>query len=781
MSVKKIFRGIKKAVKSVVGAVVDVVKSVVNFVGDVIGFVFNPFGAFDTPSVPDPGQEAQGVQVTKSGTNNAIPLIYGYRRTGGLIIFAESNGESNKYLYVVYAICEGEIEGVHKIIVNDVELPTVGTTHTAGQIYEPASGRFKGRMQYQIFNGTENQGQSSLANQTPNWPKKQRKLPGIAYAVFRFEWKKIESTEDADANPYSGGIPAVKFDVYGKKVYDVRTHGSGKDLVGSYSARTKYYSFNPANCLLDYLESTRYGAGLPANQIDAETFKIAANKYEQTVNYSNTQTGRALTMNAVVNTQQKVLDNVKTITAGCRGIMPFVQGRYKLKVEDGGNDTDISSTTINIAYDVTSDNIIGGISLDGERKSAKYNQVIVNYIDPDLGFTNQQIVYNVSGDQTIDNDEPLTGEFTFHTVTNPAIARDLAQMIYDKSRVQRTISFTGTQELLDVEIGDVIRITDTVLDLSLDTYRVVGLKLRNDGNVNVEAVEHDATLYPFTSGPQIEIPPQLFIPDDYTIVPYVRPLPEFPTSITPPLDPDEDSAGIPTESNPPANSPDTTVPTRPKITAFDDFSKTYTHPTTGAQVNYFNAANGTGQDFGWNGDGTNSVAQFTGPGGYAVNYPILNCVKYQNIIGPQYTFRLLMPLDTRINALMVRLYRNGNVFSEFDFPLTSNTGYGVFRDPVSGQRSRIDYYTKLRHPLEYFFTPFSEEYDYEVRWKDTLTGETWEDDSTFASFSSHTYTIAGVSKTGGNLEAFFNYLQYYHFNVQGTGTSTSKTTVVNLG
>src|SRR6056300_1862530 len=105
-------------VETVVDFVVDVVETVVDFVGDVIGFVINPFGAFDTPTVDDPGAQAQGIQVTRQGTNTPIPLIYGYRRIGGAQIFAESNGTTNKYLYVVYALCEGEILGVNRIIVN---------------------------------------------------------------------------------------------------------------------------------------------------------------------------------------------------------------------------------------------------------------------------------------------------------------------------------------------------------------------------------------------------------------------------------------------------------------------------------------------------------------------------------------------------------------------------------------------------------------------------------------------------------------------------------------
>ena len=558
-----------KIIKDVVKTVVNVFKSIIKFVGDIVGFVFNPMGAFDTPTGPtNPEQEAQGVTITKAGTNQPIPVVYGFRRVGGNLTFVETNGTSNKYLYAVFALCEGEIEGIHKILVEDVELPyPSGATYTPGQVYTVTEGRFANRIQFQVFNGTEDQGQSSLANETPTWPTKSRKLPGVAYVVFRFEWKEIKTQDDANNNPFGGGIPKVQFDVFGKKVYDVRTHASGLTLANDYANLTKRYSFNPANCLLDYMMNPRFGCGLQKEEIDAESFKIAANKYEQTVTYYTGTTGRAMTLNYVVNTGAKLYDNVKALIGGCRGIMPYVQGRYKLKVEDSGNATDITSTAINIAYDVDKDNVIGGITLQGERKDTKFNEVIVNYVDPDLNFSNQQVYYSVAGDQAADDNELLRQEFTFATVTNKAIAQDLAKLIYLKSRSQKSISFSGTQELLQVEVGDIIRVTDTVLGLNLDTFRVVDIKLNLDLTVDIAAVEHDATIYPFTSTDQIEIPPPLFLPDELAVRPRVKNVSTPLTGIIPPIDPDEDSAGAPVIVVPPP--PIVDIP----LTYFTDFRK----------------------------------------------------------------------------------------------------------------------------------------------------------------------------------------------------------------
>jgi len=580
-----VVRAIGDIVEGIVGAVVGIVQSVVSFVGDVVGFLFSPFGAFDVPTgaTDQPDRVAGGVTVTKNGTNVAIPVVYGFRRIGGSLIFAESHGPRNEYLVCVYALCEGEIEGIKRIFIDDTQLPlpTQSETIAAGrnQTYKGVSGvpggddsakgiyhlenfsqdsRYAELVKFQISNGTETGLNSALANGdyipggiTTSWNAKRRRLPGVAYIVMQFKYPNLTidsnpSQEEIDANPFKGGLPQVKFDVLGKKVYDIKTATAGvENVVDSYANLTKRYTTCPSSCLLDYLMNPRYGCGLGPSDINAEAFRRAGEKLNTDILYYKESgqefRGPAMTMNTVVDTNNKLMDNVKLLVGGNRGILPYIKGRYKLKVEDAGSDSDdITSSTVNIAYQVNSDHIIGGITLDGERKNTKFNEVIINFVDPDKEFTNQQVVYNVASDKTNDN-EKLVKEFTFHTVTNYSIAEKMAIIIYKKSRQQKTISFKATQELLDVEVGDIIDITDSILNYTNKQFRVVDLKLSPDLTVNVSAVEHDTAFYPLAEGTPYIVAPQVFAPDEIALNPRVRALPTYPIGIVPPDD--EDSAG----------------------------------------------------------------------------------------------------------------------------------------------------------------------------------------------------------------------------------------------
>ena len=572
-----VVKGITGIFKGIVKGIVNIVRGVVNFVGDIVGFVFNPMGAFD---VPTPGnvpadQSAQGVTITKNGTNVAIPIVYGFRRVGGSLIFAETKGDRNEYLIACIAVCEGEIEGINRILVDDIELPlpsSFGTTgdsqtYVHGQRYQINAGRFKNLIEMQVYNGKEVNsatnseilsGDYSPGGDT-SWTLKTRKLPGVAYVAFQFKYPKI--TEDnQDSFPWQGGMPRVQFDVLGKKVYDVSAHTIGDlTLSADYGSLTKKYSgatstnnqgsavngvvgTNPANCLLDYLMNPRFGCGIPKEQINAEAFRNVAQKCKAQMNYY-TDNGRqyqgpVLTMNQVIDTNIKLLDNVKLLVAGNRGIMPYVGGRYKLKMEDGGTRfDDPAETDVQIAFAVDKDYIVGGVTLDGERKNTKLNEVIVNWIDPDKEFTNQQIVYSESGDQSTDNDEKLSKEFTFHSITNHSQAETTARQIYKKSRNQKSIQFTGTQELLNVEVGDVITLTDSVLGFTDKQFRVAAMKLNADFSVDISAVEHDATVYSFIEGTPYIVAPPIYKPDEISLRPRLKTLPDEPIGIVPPVSP----------------------------------------------------------------------------------------------------------------------------------------------------------------------------------------------------------------------------------------------------
>src|SRR5210317_732049 len=216
-----------------------VVESIVNVVTSFIGWLI------PTPDVPDfdTPEEEKGVLINKSSNNAQIPIVYGRRQVGITRIFLESSGTDNTYLYMAGVVCEGEIEEIQEIYIDDKKVTFNGalTDGTVREVDSSDSNFYKdsSHIQVQAFYGTDNQVASSILTTSTNWTSNHR-LRGVCYLAFRFKWN-----QDAFSS-----IPQVKVVLKGKKVYDPRD-------------TTTKWTPNSALVLLDYLRNTRYGKGLP--------------------------------------------------------------------------------------------------------------------------------------------------------------------------------------------------------------------------------------------------------------------------------------------------------------------------------------------------------------------------------------------------------------------------------------------------------------------------------------------------------------------------------------
>ena len=85
--------------------------------------VFSP----KEPEIPEP---ESGDLVNKDASDASLPIIYGERKVGGTRVFVSTGTVSNgnKYLYICLAICEGEIESITDIQLNDIALATADST-----------------------------------------------------------------------------------------------------------------------------------------------------------------------------------------------------------------------------------------------------------------------------------------------------------------------------------------------------------------------------------------------------------------------------------------------------------------------------------------------------------------------------------------------------------------------------------------------------------------------------------------------------------------------------
>jgi len=422
-----------------------------------------------------------GVLVNKESNIEPIPVVYGERRVGGVRVYVKTaGGKKNEYLYIALALCEGEIESISGIEIDDTPI---------------TDSKYLGLYSYQTFLGTDDQTVSTLLQESgAEWTSDHR-LRGVAYIAIRLKW-------DTDA---FSGIPEITAVVRGRKIYDPRT-------------TTTEWKDNPALCIRDYLTNNRYGKGLPLSAINDTAFSAAANDLDSftATPYSGASgTIKIFKTNAVLNTGEEIFRNVERLLIGCRGFLPYTQGQYALKIDQ--------STSSLMTLDTST--IIGGISISGSKKEDRFNRVVVKFPNPETDWQPDQAIWPDAGsaEETTflaeDGGTLLVDEVDIESVTNYYSARDIARILVLRSRNALRVGLRATSEALDLMIGDVVSITHPTPGWTAKPFQVEEIALNYDGTVNLSLIEYDSAIYAYDPANEETTYPDSDLPDPFSVEP----------------------------------------------------------------------------------------------------------------------------------------------------------------------------------------------------------------------------------------------------------------------
>jgi len=473
-----------------------------------------------TPDIPDFGtsdfdDSEKGILLNKQSNDASIPVIYGERLVGGTRVFLETSGTDNTYLYMAIVMCEGEINSIEEVRVDDkvVTFASALSDGTEVEVKSTDSNFFKADpnvegssaeslIRIEPHFGTDGQSASGILSALSSWGSS-HKLSGICYLALRFKWNR----------DVFGGIPKVQAKIKGKKVIT---------LASNLSEQTASYSTNPAFCLLDYLRNERYGKGLATSDIDLQSFYDASVVCAtQVTPYSGASDINIFDTNAVIDTSRKIIENVRDLVKGCRGFVPYTSGKYKLIIETTGS----ASITLN------EDDIIGGYSLSSESKNDRYNRVIVSFINPDRNFQVDEMQYPAIDDsgyatadkhatmKTADGGILLEGRFSFKTITSPYQAEEMAEIILRRSRESLRLLLNVSFDAYDLAVGDIVAITHSSLGFSSKNFRVLEVTFDEDYTIGLGLVEHQDSHYTWATKAQVASTPSTNLPNPFTIQP----------------------------------------------------------------------------------------------------------------------------------------------------------------------------------------------------------------------------------------------------------------------
>ena len=405
------------------------------------------------PKVPsiqaakDPGVKVQ----LQPSTDNRVPVFYGRVNTGAIAVDAGIKNRNNTMVYA-YVIGEKTDTGsytVNNIYRGDAKLNFTGAS--VSSITDPnatSSNNVNGKMRCRVYAGNA----QSSANQ-------------IFPVTGKVAAQTLLSTIDSSTN-YEDLVYAI-FEVD----YDAENGLTG---LGQITYDITNSLTNPANVLLDYCQNDRYGAGISSSELDLPSFDDMFDYCSEQVDYISTANvtlqHNRWQIDGMLSTYQPVKDNIDKICQASNTFFSYNPKRGSFSVVPNRAATTAEK---NAAYVFDNNNIIDKIDVASTELYSMYNSIEAEY--PAVNQKDQTSTVYVatpSGDRNAN--EPDNGLNVRYDIVNDAPrVKNLANIDLRQSRVDQVLTFDADYSAIQVDVGDIVKVTEPTYNFSNKLYRVM--------------------------------------------------------------------------------------------------------------------------------------------------------------------------------------------------------------------------------------------------------------------------------------------------------------------
>jgi hypothetical protein len=438
----------------------------------------------------DPGVRIQ----FPPATTNKVPVVYGSANTKGIVTDARLSNE-NKTMTYVLTISERTQSGtfsVGNIYWNDQLLQfdsSPGNQHRVISSIDQnglgdANTNYNGLVRVRIYSGGTSAANqifppqasgntesalTALGETDPNYL-----MTDLVFAVIQLDYNSEKGTT---------GLGQVTFEITNSLK-------------------------NPGLVWYDYMTSERYGFGTTATNIDLVSC-ISTTTTTSIYSISNeippnqylaggvTATNQVrYEINGVISTGDTVKNNLEKISIACESWTTFdySQGQWKMIANRAATAGELAT-----AFHFTDDNIIGDVGITATNLEDLYNNLEVEFASRKI--RDQNDYYKAEINPAVRNDLEPDNKLSLRLdlANNALHAARIGLIELKQSRADLIITFTADYSALQVEAGDVVKITNSVYGFDSKLFRVSKTREVEDeaGGITVEvtALQYDPDVY----------------------------------------------------------------------------------------------------------------------------------------------------------------------------------------------------------------------------------------------------------------------------------------------
>ena len=440
-------------------------------------------------------------QQVPPATDNKLPVVYGSAWLGGTITDL-SITENNQQLYYVLSLCEvtntNSGQTPDTITFGDVyyggkKVTFQGNGYTVASLTDESTGvvstNVDGRINIYLYsNGSNSPANSSISaievmqssGLTYTWDEN-KLMSNCAFAIIQLNYSQSASIT---------GLQQTKFQIT--------------------NSRT-----NTGDCLYDYLINTRYGAAIPASQIDTASLNVLTTYSNQSFTFTPYTGGTAtiprFKFDGVVDTNRTIMQNMQDMASCCDCIIKYndIAGKWGVITQ---------SPTYTVAMDINDSNIISGLTINPTDIASSYNVAEIKFPDSTNqdAFATAIIDLNIVDPALLYPNEPINKQsISLPLVNNNVRSQYLATRFLKAARedlqVQCQINFVGLQ----LEAGDVVTVTNANYGWVAKLFRVFQVTqiMNDDASITIAlnlsefnpAIYDDISITQFTPAPNTGI------------------------------------------------------------------------------------------------------------------------------------------------------------------------------------------------------------------------------------------------------------------------------------
>ena len=247
----------------------------------------------------------------------------------------------------------------------------------------------------------------------------------------------------------------------------------------------------PGDCLYDYMTNALYGAGISSSLIN--TTSIAAlNSYSaQSVTYSPYPAQQRYTINGLISTTDKVLNNMDLIAATAASYITYdiSSGQWAVLIQK------VTTPT----FTFNDHNILGQINATGTALDTYYNSVELQFPYAYLRDQNNYVRVDLSTAALDYNESVNVLKIQNGLVNNVVQATIIANILLRQSREDLVVVFKTDFTSYNLQIGDVFNLTNGTYGFTNKPFRVIKLvKTESDtGELTIEVtgLAYDDAVY----------------------------------------------------------------------------------------------------------------------------------------------------------------------------------------------------------------------------------------------------------------------------------------------